>query len=715
MSLAAGVYDVFVAAIDRSGKSATLELYKKTLGDVETKIGDVKTSSNNYLYPNTFSNINFEAGEELYSQPWTSEYNATFCLDYITVAKSKVPYKVEYKCGETTLKTADATRTAVWGTKVEITEADMADIADATLGTYEYASDNASEVTIAMDSSSVITVQFTIKNISYTVKAVDQNENELTTLTSGEATADGSTTAYWSKYIKVDGQWYETVDATYGKAIKVADNTVTYKASKISYFNEGETMTGYNAAATQNGSDFSGGVSGRHKPNTSWTTTEGVAAGSYIISFPYKAHTSSSSTTVKIYEVKSDESTTLIEELSMTANSTYTKYDVELAEGSKLRIANETGSNSNWCIDYVTLTKLYEQTTVTGAETWDWSKTPSTLGNQWALTNNTIPKKDTEFLLKNIELYGLTGDASIPANFGNAQHLKLKGEYPFRYVDSKGMFQGNTVKFTTDVPGILTVDFSNTGTSDTRTLYVNGEATSFTTNSKETVNATEIAVPAGEVVITGNRNGSTVYLRFYKITFTPTAVKATINPTYGMATFSSTYALDFTGITTLTAYQATACDGEKVTLEPVTGVVAANTGLLISGETTNIPISSEAGTSYADPDCHFFACNGSFTEVGTPESGTNFVLSVQGGKVVFAPIGSTPAPIKAGQAALWANFTPNASRTLHISFGDDATDIRQIENGKLRIENSVYDLQGRRVSHPTKGLHIKDGKVVVVK
>ena len=166
-------------------------------------------------------------------------------------------------------------------------------------------------------------------------------------------------------------KWYETVDATYGKAIKIANNTVTYKASKISYFNEGETMTGYNPANTLIGVTYSGGVSGRHKGNTSWITTEGVAAGSYIISFPYKNQNTSAST-VSVYEVKSDNSETLIEDVTMSTPGTYTKYNVELAEGSKLRITKGS-DNSNWCIDYVTLTKLYDQTTVTGAQTWDWT------------------------------------------------------------------------------------------------------------------------------------------------------------------------------------------------------------------------------------------------------------------------------------------------------------------------------------------------------
>jgi hypothetical protein len=44
----------------------------------------------------------------------------------------------------------------------------------------------------------------------------------------------------------------------------------------------------------------------------------------------------------------------------------------------------------------------------------------------------------------------------------------------------------------------------------------------------------------------------------------------------------------------------------------------------------------------------------------------------------------------------------------------EATGISQIENGELRIEN-VYDLQGRKVANPTKGLYIVNGKKVIIK
>ncbi|MBQ4393421.1 MAG: hypothetical protein II826_09995 [Prevotella sp.] len=65
------------------------------------------------------------------------------------------------------------------------------------------------------------------------------------------------------------------------------------------------------------------------------------------------------------------------------------------------------------------------------------------------------------------------------------------------------------------------------------------------------------------------------------------------------------------------------------------------------------------------------------------------------------------------------------SRQVKMLFGDNSTTgIKGIEDGRLKIEDSVYDLQGRRVASSTfdsqssiqkKGIYVKDGKKVIIK
>ena len=51
-----------------------------------------------------------------------------------------------------------------------------------------------------------------------------------------------------------------------------------------------------------------------------------------------------------------------------------------------------------------------------------------------------------------------------------------------------------------------------------------------------------------------------------------------------------------------------------------------------------------------------------------------------------------------------------------FGFGDEATDISAAlnDNGEM-INDKVYDLQGRRVAQPNKGMYIVNGKKMIVK
>lgn len=53
-------------------------------------------------------------------------------------------------------------------------------------------------------------------------------------------------------------------------------------------------------------------------------------------------------------------------------------------------------------------------------------------------------------------------------------------------------------------------------------------------------------------------------------------------------------------------------------------------------------------------------------------------------------------------------------RSVTLSFGDDVpTGIMMIEDGALKVVNSIYNLNGQKVSQPGKGLYIVDGKKVI--
>ena len=50
-----------------------------------------------------------------------------------------------------------------------------------------------------------------------------------------------------------------------------------------------------------------------------------------------------------------------------------------------------------------------------------------------------------------------------------------------------------------------------------------------------------------------------------------------------------------------------------------------------------------------------------------------------------------------------------------FSFDNEATALTPVNSEKRMVNSEIYDLQGRRVENPTKGLYIKDGRKVIIK
>ena len=55
-----------------------------------------------------------------------------------------------------------------------------------------------------------------------------------------------------------------------------------------------------------------------------------------------------------------------------------------------------------------------------------------------------------------------------------------------------------------------------------------------------------------------------------------------------------------------------------------------------------------------------------------------------------------------------------APEFLGFNFGD-VTTIKGVEAGNVAENGAIFDLQGRRVANPIKGLYIVNGKKVVIK
>ena len=183
---------------------------------------------------------------------------------------------------------------------------------------------------------------------------------------------------------------------------------------------------------------------------------------------------------------------------------------------------------------------------------------------------------------------------------------------------------------------------------------------------------------------------------------------AAITPANAKSTYVTTKALDFSDVEGLKAYVATAASAGKVTLTEV-GAVPAGTPLMLIG-TAGTEYTVPVATSASAPATNLFRAGDGTTEFDG--STYDYILYTDG---LFHPIGS--GTVATTKAYLHCDSDPTAAgaRSLAITFDDDVTTgVTEIVNSKL--SNSKYfDLQGRRVVAPQKGLYIVNGKKVVIK
>lgn len=230
------------------------------------------------------------------------------------------------------------------------------------------------------------------------------------------------------------------------------------------------------------------------------------------------------------------------------------------------------------------------------------------------------------------------------------------------------------------------------GTTQTINSFNNASSVRCYATSGNQIRATEIVVNAES-----EPNGY--------VTTLPTDVTVSISSA-GYATYCSNYPLDFTGITTLTAYTASKDDNTNaIIFNKVEGKVPANTGLLVSGETTNVPVCASA-----DPVENLLV---GVTTATVKDANTIFVL-MNGSKGIGFYKNSNAFTVRANSAYLPAEAVGTAGARTFIGFDDDTTGIAEVNTQKDNAKR-MFDLQGRKVTKAAKGLYIVDGRKVVVK
>jgi len=167
------------------------------------------------------------------------------------------------------------------------------------------------------------------------------------------------------------------------------------------------------------------------------------------------------------------------------------------------------------------------------------------------------------------------------------------------------------------------------------------------------------------------------------------------------------------------AYYASAISSSSVTLTELTENIPANTGVLVNaseGTYTFNALQSDAtplaGTNLFEgvitdrqfTDSEIYVLAGSENDKANPI----FKLYDSGS--------SSGVTLSAYKSYLLASNVSGLARTLQFGFDDDET--TGISDVRINTENGTtqyYDLSGRRVTQPTKGLYIVNGKKVIIK
>ena len=179
----------------------------------------------------------------------------------------------------------------------------------------------------------------------------------------------------------------------------------------------------------------------------------------------------------------------------------------------------------------------------------------------------------------------------------------------------------------------------------------------------------------------------------------------------GTATYVTTNALNFSGITDVKAYVATAQDGSNVTFTRVEGAVPAGTPLLVKGKTTDVPV-TESATA---PEKNLLVA-GTGEGVASEAGGKfNFILNNLNGAVGFYHAAGMTVAANRAYLSLSDNPFPStkSGAKLNAIFSDGETTGINNVNENDNESGKIFNLAGQQMKSAVKGIYIKNGKKFV--
>ena len=200
------------------------------------------------------------------------------------------------------------------------------------------------------------------------------------------------------------------------------------------------------------------------------------------------------------------------------------------------------------------------------------------------------------------------------------------------------------------------------------------------------------------------------YWQFIKVTEVPLTIAAN-----DYTTLCLPFNVKLPEYSAVKAYYASAAAGEVLKLEEITnGIIPANEGVILH----NTSEAEAAKISLAITTAEATLTNNKLKGVTAKREGytklNNYVLAAKNGATAFYKANFTA--ITANKAYLPVANVQNAQGVMMaFSFGDEVTGIDNV-NAAAPAAKKYYDLQGRRVLYPAKGIFVtEDGQKVLFK
>lgn len=198
------------------------------------------------------------------------------------------------------------------------------------------------------------------------------------------------------------------------------------------------------------------------------------------------------------------------------------------------------------------------------------------------------------------------------------------------------------------------------------------------------------------------------YWQFIKVTEVPLTIAAN-----DYTTLCLPFNVKLPEGTAVKAYYASAAAGEVLKLKEITGIIPANQGVILqnTGDTDaaiKLTITTEEATLTENK------LKGVTAKREGYDALSNYVLAAKNGATGFYKAKFTA--IAANKAYLPVANVQNAQGVMMaFSFGDEVTGIDNV-NAAAPAAKKYYDLQGRRVLYPAKGIFVtEDGQKVLFK